>query len=69
MHKDPVSAGRGHKRSPLPVKPKYQNNVRKVMNACSFNAKMTSVQFRNVLEVLDTADFVSGAYSMLEIMV
>lgn len=39
------------------------------MNACSFNAKMTSVQFRNVLEVLDTADFVSGAYSMLEIMV
>lgn len=73
MHKDPVPAGGGHKRSPAPVKPKYRNNVRKVMNACSFNAKMTSVQFRNVLphirpEVLDTVDLVRGAYSMLEIM-
>lgn len=43
------------------------------MKACSFNAKTTSVQFKNVLphirpEVLDTVDLVSGAYSMLEIM-
>lgn len=43
------------------------------MSACSFNAKMPSVQFRNVLphvrpEVLDAVDLVSGAVGMLEIM-